>query len=474
MLRFMTIFSCMVMGSTFANASPLADAVAETKGALAHFADGSERCFPYFDGPAEAHVIYGYGGKELVDPSLSAHPPRYADVRVEKTAKPALLVLSAYEPTVWRIDAVKNANIAGVYLTGYYEQMIVGLPAGIPVGRTHFRFRSEKKKQPCRMAPPSEQGASKNPEEAKQALKTLTAQLSKLRGRTASIKREAIPRSYTRAAVLEEARERLIAVQASDRALATIAEMQNEAAQRVVELRDELGEIENEMAVTSERVQELYDDLKQTQGKGSASPFAKYDYFKTASRVAAFDEALRKHGDISVVSYQTRIKGMDTFVVSKSQSVAYRARKKEGKARLSALKLPSLPVLSSDAPMMTAPKDMIAGDGVKYLLSKGYLQKSGPARDYYCEKARALQLSQGFEPRGGCGYRSARNSYTILGPITFPPGLCGGHSVSFLLPPGVADPKGSPCHSPVIALDSEPCLEGGSECSRKQRWKARQ
>ena len=42
------------------------------------------------------------------------------------------------------------------------------------------------------------------------------------------------------------------------------------------------------------------------------------------------------------------------------------------------------------------------------------------------------------------------SKFTILGKITLPAGLCGAFSTTFILPPGIPEPDGNPCHSKIL------------------------
>jgi hypothetical protein len=49
-------------------------------------------------------------------------------VFIDITDKPVALILSAFEPSVWQIKFTQNTNIAAVYLSGNFKQIISGLP----------------------------------------------------------------------------------------------------------------------------------------------------------------------------------------------------------------------------------------------------------------------------------------------------------------------------------------------------------
>ena len=82
----------------------------------------------------EAIGIYR-GQEELVDVELdeSGHRVSQAEVVVNIPDKPVVLVLTAYDPTVWRIGATEDTEIAGVMVSGYHGQAVIGLDAGIPL-----------------------------------------------------------------------------------------------------------------------------------------------------------------------------------------------------------------------------------------------------------------------------------------------------------------------------------------------------
>ena len=62
----------------------------------------------------------------------SGHQAHWMDVAVANT-KPVVLILGAYEPSIWRIKWEPNTVIEGVVLTGYHDQKILGLPKSVPV-----------------------------------------------------------------------------------------------------------------------------------------------------------------------------------------------------------------------------------------------------------------------------------------------------------------------------------------------------
>jgi len=63
------------------------------------------------------------------------HTHKYGKVTVfvAPQNRPIALLLTAYESVEWQIELEPGAEIATVYLNGYHEQMVSGLPAHIPI-----------------------------------------------------------------------------------------------------------------------------------------------------------------------------------------------------------------------------------------------------------------------------------------------------------------------------------------------------
>lgn len=49
------------------------------------------------------------------------------DIIVNHTAKPVVLMLGAYEPTIWNISWTPHTKIVAVMLSGYYKQVVAGI-----------------------------------------------------------------------------------------------------------------------------------------------------------------------------------------------------------------------------------------------------------------------------------------------------------------------------------------------------------
>ena len=84
---------------------------------------------------AELHVISMYeaklpgGGQRGFD----EHPQGVVDVTVHARPKPVVLYLGSYEPERWDLHLDPDAELAHVYTFGYYEQVVVGAPRGVPI-----------------------------------------------------------------------------------------------------------------------------------------------------------------------------------------------------------------------------------------------------------------------------------------------------------------------------------------------------
>jgi uncharacterized protein len=123
---------------------------------------------------------------------------------------------------------------------------------------------------------------------------------------------------------------------------------------------------------------------------------------------------------------------------------------------------------SGDAPLVsptdykpedytTLPRFPSGQKGIDRLIELGLLRRATPQDlDAWVEKASAqykrfdptLAVPRPMGPQG---------EYVVLGKITYPTGLYGGHSVAFLIPPGVPLPEGNSGHSAVYYLEDGTC-----------------
>lgn len=75
-----------------------------------------------------------YSGRKLdYQIDQSGHQATRIDVAVNHKREPVILMLGAYEPTVWNIGWSEGTRIAGVLVSGYHRQAVAGLPKDVPV-----------------------------------------------------------------------------------------------------------------------------------------------------------------------------------------------------------------------------------------------------------------------------------------------------------------------------------------------------
>jgi len=458
----MMVVSTLTISTSVSTAASTLDEIRnKTNQQLQRFDDGKLRCFPEIQSTAEAHIVYTYSGTDLVKEGLGGHPPKYFDVTVEKTDKPALLVLSAYEPVVWRLKLNSGANIAGVYLTGYYEQMITGLPHNTPLAQNHLRLRSGKKKEDCIF----EQKAVSDQKPAAKTKKEIHEIILKLNKEAQPFQRKA--REYpARISAYNEIRKELSKDVAHQKAVAVIDEL-------LAIMDKELPEIQKRNAEYLKKIGAIYQNNLGVSNQIKSRATSKYHMLDNAQELENFEKFLAEKFSTNVASYQnwrSNRNKSSKVVISRDAAKKFNALKEDGKKRLSELKPPKFDLIGLDKSAIAPPADYVAKGGIKYLINKGYVVDGSSARKYHCEKVSAYAATKGATLRN-CGVRGL-GDYTIVGPIAFPEGLCGGHSVTFYLPQGVPKPKGSPCHSQVIYLtNDEPCLGDRGECMMREARK---
>jgi hypothetical protein len=74
------------------------------------------------------------GTAELADVRLdgSGHAVRQAEVIVNRPHESVVLVLTAYDPVVWRVGRTPGTHIAGVVVSGYHGQALIGVRKDTP------------------------------------------------------------------------------------------------------------------------------------------------------------------------------------------------------------------------------------------------------------------------------------------------------------------------------------------------------
>jgi len=82
----------------------------------------------------EIQAVGTYRASEPVDIQLddSGHKTTLASVIVNKPEIPVVLVLSAYDPVVWKVGRTEETEIAGVIVSGYHGQALIGIDEDTP------------------------------------------------------------------------------------------------------------------------------------------------------------------------------------------------------------------------------------------------------------------------------------------------------------------------------------------------------
>lgn len=81
-------------------------------------------------------VVYAagaYSGKNIsLQIDQSGHSATQIDVEVNQPGKPIVLMLGAYEPTIWNIRLSAETKVLAALIGGYHKQVITGLSQSIP------------------------------------------------------------------------------------------------------------------------------------------------------------------------------------------------------------------------------------------------------------------------------------------------------------------------------------------------------
>lgn len=74
-----------------------------------------------------------YSGRKLNSQiDQSGHEATQIDIAVNSPSRPVVLLLGAYEPTIWNIGWVSGTEVVAVLASGYHRQAVAGLPKGVP------------------------------------------------------------------------------------------------------------------------------------------------------------------------------------------------------------------------------------------------------------------------------------------------------------------------------------------------------
>lgn len=96
----------------------------------------------------ENAVIYaagGYSGRKVTfQIDQSGHTATQFDIVVNSKKRPVILMIGAYEPTIWNIGWSQDTQIIAVLVSGYHRQVVAGLPENIPL-----LISSHDNKGPC-------------------------------------------------------------------------------------------------------------------------------------------------------------------------------------------------------------------------------------------------------------------------------------------------------------------------------------
>jgi hypothetical protein len=82
----------------------------------------------------EVYAAGAYSGRTLnVQIDQSGHQATQFDVAVNAPGENVVLMLGAYEPSVWSIGWTQSTRIVAVWVSGYHRQAVIGLPKHTPV-----------------------------------------------------------------------------------------------------------------------------------------------------------------------------------------------------------------------------------------------------------------------------------------------------------------------------------------------------
>ena len=92
-------------------------------------------CFAEFSPPSDAVILAAgaYSGRPAgFQIDQSGNQAGQIDVSVNYAGKPVVLMLTAYDPTVWNIKRSPSTSIVAVYASGYHRQAIAGIDRNVP------------------------------------------------------------------------------------------------------------------------------------------------------------------------------------------------------------------------------------------------------------------------------------------------------------------------------------------------------
>jgi hypothetical protein len=92
--------------------------------------------FPELNLPSDFAVFAAgaYSGRKIsFQIDQSGHEGTQIDVALNSPNKPVVLMLGAYEPTIWNIGWSKKTKILAVMVSGYHRQAVAGLEKSVPL-----------------------------------------------------------------------------------------------------------------------------------------------------------------------------------------------------------------------------------------------------------------------------------------------------------------------------------------------------
>jgi hypothetical protein len=114
------------------------------KGPPAREAAPSPCAFADLKLPAEFSVFAAgaYSGKKTaIQIDQSGHEATRIDVAVNSPKKPVVLMLGAYEPTIWNIGWSRGTKVVAVLVSGYHRQAVAGLEKNTPMLNSSYDNR---------------------------------------------------------------------------------------------------------------------------------------------------------------------------------------------------------------------------------------------------------------------------------------------------------------------------------------------
>lgn len=107
-----------------------------TEGLRAQPAERIDACLQFAGKLPPDFVVYAagaYGGKTIsLQIDQSGHSATQIDVEINQPGKPIVLMLGAYEPTIWNIRLSAETKVLAALIGGYHKQIVTGLSQSIP------------------------------------------------------------------------------------------------------------------------------------------------------------------------------------------------------------------------------------------------------------------------------------------------------------------------------------------------------